>query len=59
MYVVTTSTGTLQIDAEEHRVEGLHHVFRSTTVVMGRPRLMVVRRIACSDVVSVSSANSL
>ena len=55
MYVVTTTAvGTLQIDADEHRVEGLHHVFRATTTVMGRPRVMVVRRLPVSDVVSIA-----
>ena len=53
-FVTTTAVGTVQIDADEHRVEGLHHVFRTTTTVMGRPRVMVVRRLPVAEVVTIA-----
>ena len=56
MYVVTTSTGPLLVDADEHRVEGRFHVFRSTTAVMGHPRVVVVRRLPVAAVLSVAES---
>lgn len=53
-FTVTTRSAVLQIDAEEHRVEGAHHVFRTTRAVMGKPRLVVVRRLARAEVVDVT-----
>ena len=50
MYVVSTTHGTVEVDADEHRVEGAFHVFRTTAHVMGRPRLVVVRRLSCAEV---------
>lgn len=52
-FTVTTRTALLSIDADEHRVEGAHHVFRRTATVMGAPRRVVVRRLPVSDVLSV------
>ncbi len=52
-FTVVTTTSTLRIDADEHGVEGAHHVFRCTRTVMGAPRLVVVRRIARADVLEV------
>jgi hypothetical protein len=52
-FTVTTRTSVLSIDAEEHRVEGAHHVFRVTRAVMGTPRMVVVRRLARADVLRV------
>ena len=54
MYVVRTPTGPVTVDAEEHRVEGAFHVFRRTTAIMGRPRMVVVRRLPASAVLSVT-----
>ena len=54
-FTVSTPSGPLRIDAEEHRVEGRSHVFRRTTLVMGRPRVMVVRRLPLADVLSVTN----
>jgi hypothetical protein len=54
MFIVATLLGPVRIDADEHRVEGLHHVFRATTTVMGRPRVMVVRRLPVADVVTIA-----
>ena len=39
----------LEVDAEEHRVEGGWHVFRRTTTVMGRPRTVVALRLPVRD----------
>ena len=52
-FTVTTRSTTLTVIADEHRVEGAHHVFRTTRTVMGRPRVVVVRRLPVSDVLSV------
>lgn len=59
VYVLTTSLGTLQIDADEHCVEGLHHVFRSTATVMGRPRVLVVRRIPVAEVLTIAGGPAM
>jgi hypothetical protein len=53
-FTVTTRTAVLVVDAEEHRVEGAHHVFRSTRTVMGKPRLVVVRRLPVAEVRTVT-----
>jgi hypothetical protein len=55
-FTVTTRTTTLTVEAEEHRVEGGHHVFRRSTTVMGAPRLAVVRRLPAADVLAVTPA---
>ena len=56
-FTVTTRTATLTVLADEHRVEGAHHVFRSTRTVMGRPRVVVVRRLPVADVLSEGGIN--
>ena len=56
MYDVTLTSGHLLVDADEHGVEGRFHVFRTTTTLMGRPRTLVVRRLAVTDVVAVGNA---
>ena len=53
-FTVLTTSGPEQVDATEHRLEGLFHVFRTTTTVMGRPRTMVVRRISAASVLSIA-----
>jgi hypothetical protein len=53
-FTVQTRTCTLTVLADEHRVEGAQHVFRATRTVMGRPRVVVVRRLPVSDVLTVS-----
>lgn len=53
-FTVVTRTAVLEIDAEEHCVEGAHHVFRTTQVVVGRPRLVVVRRLLVADVIRLT-----
>jgi hypothetical protein len=55
-FTVTTTSGPEQVDATEHRLEGLFHVFRTTTTVMGRPRTMVVRRIPAATVLTITAA---
>ncbi|MCU1594615.1 MAG: hypothetical protein JWO12_2007 [Frankiales bacterium] len=57
MYDVSLPTGHLLVDADEHRVEGPFHVFRRTTTLMGRPRTLVVRRLAVADVIGVTLNN--
>jgi hypothetical protein len=57
-FTVTTRSRTEHVEADEHRVEGLFHVFRATTTVMGRPRVHVVRRLPGADVLSVEAATS-
>ncbi len=37
------------VDADDHAVEGAHHVFRRDVVVLGRPRRMVVLRVPVGD----------
>ena len=53
-FTVTTPDACFEIDADEHRVEGLFHVFRRGTTVMGHPRMMVVRRLRADAVLTVS-----
>ena len=53
-FTVTTRSAVLVIDAEEHRVEGAHHVFRTTQLVMGKPRLVVVRRLRVAEVLTIT-----
>ena len=55
-FTVTTRSGVIRIDADEHRLEGAHHVFRCSRSVMGAPRMVVVRRLARADVLDVSPA---
>lgn len=52
-FTVTTRTSTLTVVADEHRVEGAHHVFRATRTVMGKPRVVVVRRLPVTEVLAV------
>jgi hypothetical protein len=52
--VITTTRAVLTVDADEHRVEGSHHVFRSQRVVMRQSRSVVVRRLPLSDVLAVT-----
>jgi hypothetical protein len=40
----------LLVDADEHVVEGAHHVFRRDAVVLGRPRRVVVLRLPVAGV---------
>jgi hypothetical protein len=35
----------LAVEADDHRVEGAHHVFRRDTTVLSRPRSVVVLRL--------------
>ena len=44
------------VDADEHAVEGAFHVFRRSTVVVGRPRTVVALRLPLSDVQRVDRA---
>lgn len=37
------------VDADDHAVEGSHHVLRRDVVVLGRPRRMVVLRLPVLD----------
>ena len=53
-FTVNTRTCTLTVVADEHRVEGAHHVFRTTRTVMGQPRVVVVRRLPVGEVLSVT-----
>jgi len=41
------------VDADDHAVEGAHHVFRRDVVVLGRPRRVVVLRLPVGDVQAV------
>ena len=45
----------LDIEADEHRIEGCWHVFRRTAIVMGQPRTIVALRLPARDVQSVRS----
>ncbi len=46
---------TLDVEADEHRIEGCWHVFRRTAIVMGQPRTIVALRLPARDVRSVRS----
>lgn len=52
-YTVVTTRAVLTVDADEHRVEGGHHVFRTTRVVMRQSRSVVVRRLPVAEVTSI------
>ncbi len=54
-FTVRLSDRSLNIDADEHRVEGGWHVFRRTAIVMGQPRTVVALRLPARDVRSVHS----
>ena len=43
----------VEVEADDHRVEGGWHVFRRDTVVMGRPRTVVALRLHARDVLAV------
>ena len=45
----------LDLEADEHRLEGCWHVFRRTATVMGQPRTVVALRLPARDVLSVHS----
>lgn len=40
----------LVVEADDHRLEGAWHVFRRDTVVLGRPRSVVVLRLPAATV---------
>ncbi|HWG94929.1 MAG TPA: hypothetical protein VNU66_11945 [Mycobacteriales bacterium] len=44
------------VEADDHCVEGAHHVFRRDTVVLGRARRVVVLRLPAADGVEVRPA---
>jgi hypothetical protein len=44
------------VEADDHAVEGAHHVFRRDAVVLGRPRRVVVLRLPVADGVAVRTA---
>jgi hypothetical protein len=46
----------LDVDADEHRLEGVWHVFRRDTVVLGRPRTVVALRLPVAAVSEVRPA---
>ena len=46
---------SLDVEADEHRIEGGWHVFRRTAIVMGQPRTGVALRLPARDVRSVCS----
>ncbi|HWH29379.1 MAG TPA: hypothetical protein VNU26_10515 [Mycobacteriales bacterium] len=48
--VVRPGRPPLAVDADEHVVEGAHHVFRTGAVVLGRPRRVVALRVPVADV---------
>lgn len=53
-YRITRTDGaTTEVEADEHAVEGGHHVLRRDALVMGQPRSAVVLRLPCVEVVSV------
>ena len=52
-YTVQLPKRSLDIEADEHRVEGGWHVFRRTAIVMGQPRTVVALRLPARDVRSV------
>lgn len=54
-FTVWLSDRSLNIDADEYRVEGGWHVFRRTAIVMGQPRTVVALRLPARDVRSVHS----
>jgi hypothetical protein len=43
--VVRPGSPPLDVDADDHRVEGGWHVFRRDAVVLGRPRSVVALRL--------------
>jgi hypothetical protein len=53
--VVQPGRPPFPVEADEHRVEGGWHVFRRTTAVMGRPRVVVALRLPVAEVASVRS----
>ncbi len=54
-YSVQLPERSLDIEADEHRIEGGWHVFRRTAIVMGQPRTVVALRLPARDVRSVRS----
>jgi hypothetical protein len=44
------------VEADDHCVEGAHHVLRRDTVVLGRARRVVVLRVPVADGVEVRRA---
>jgi hypothetical protein len=43
----------LSVTADQHAVEGSHHVFRRDTVVLSRPRSVVALRLPVAEVARV------
>jgi hypothetical protein len=43
----------LVLEADDHAVEGAHHVFRRDVVVVGRSRSVVALRVRVDEVVAV------
>jgi hypothetical protein len=52
-HVVRPAAPPLVVEADDHRREGGWHVFRRDTLVMGRPRTVVVLRLQERDVVEL------
>ncbi len=53
-FVVTLcSSERIEVEADEHRLEGRCHVFRRTVLVMGRPRTTVALRLPATSVAAV------
>ncbi len=48
----------LRVEADDHRVEGAHHVFRRDTLVLRRPRSVVALRLPVAGVQAVRGPES-
>lgn len=48
--VVRPGHPPVAVEADEHVVEGAHHVFRRDAVVLGRPRRVVALRVPVAEV---------
>jgi hypothetical protein len=46
----------LTVEADEHRVEGVSHVFRRDALVLSRPRSVVALRVPVAEVTAVRPA---
>ena len=46
----------LTVEADEHTVEGAHHVLRRDAVVLGRPRRVVALRVPVAEVERIRPA---
>ncbi len=47
----------LLVEADEHRVEGAHHVFRRDATVLSRPRRVVALRLPVASVLAVTATD--